>query len=106
MRDVVELHLDPLPEAAVGDVQQSTAVRDQLERGFVALNTDQRTCVVLHLYLGLSLEETADIVGVPRGPSPRSLRKGLVPFGVAQTSFPVATSKAMMNSLSPRNPIV
>ena len=31
------------------------------------LNTDQRACVVLHLYLGMSLEETADIVGVPRG---------------------------------------
>ncbi len=66
-RDVVELHLDPLPEPAVGDSQQSTAIRDQLERGFVALNTDQRACVVLHLYLGMSLEETADIVGVPRG---------------------------------------
>lgn len=66
-RDVVELHLDPLPELAIGDMQQSTAIRDQLERGFVALNTDQRTCVVLHLYLGMSLEETADIVGVPRG---------------------------------------
>jgi RNA polymerase sigma-70 factor, ECF subfamily len=66
-REIVELHLESLPEPAVGDAQQSTVIRDQLERGFVALNTDQRVCVVLHLYLGMTLEETADVVGVPLG---------------------------------------
>jgi RNA polymerase sigma-70 factor (ECF subfamily) len=66
-REIVELHLDPLPEPAIGDAQQATALRDQLERGFLALNTDQRICVVLHLYVGMTLEETADVVGVPLG---------------------------------------
>ncbi len=66
-RQVTEIHLDPGPEPAVADVQASIAVRDQLERGFLRLNTDQRAAVVLHHYLDLSLLETAEILGVPLG---------------------------------------
>src|SRR6185295_10621275 len=45
------------------------------------------------------------MVGVPLGPSPRSLRNAL-PCGVAHTSFPFARSNAITNSRSPRSPIV
>src|ERR1043166_7359015 len=45
------------------------------------------------------------MVGVPLGPSPRSLRNA-VPCGVAQTSFPFVISNAITNSRSPRKPIV
>ena len=41
--------------------------RDQLERGFRRLSIDHRAVVVLHTYLGLSLEEVADTLGVPPG---------------------------------------
>src|SRR5262245_33884926 len=41
--------------------------RDQLERGFRRLSIDHRAVVVLHTYLGLSLEEIADTLGVPAG---------------------------------------
>jgi RNA polymerase sigma-70 factor, ECF subfamily len=41
--------------------------RDQLERGFRRLKTDQRVVVVLHHYLGLTVPEIADTLGVPEG---------------------------------------
>jgi RNA polymerase sigma-70 factor, ECF subfamily len=43
------------------------ADRDQLERGFRRLDADQRTVLVLHYYLGLSLDEAADALGIPPG---------------------------------------
>ena len=43
------------------------ADRDQLERGFRRLDTDQRTVIVLHYYLGFTLDEIADTLGVPPG---------------------------------------
>ena len=41
--------------------------RDQLERGFRRLSIDHRAVVVLHTYMGLSLDEVADTLGVPAG---------------------------------------
>ena len=41
--------------------------RDQLERGFRRLKADQRVVVVLHHYLGLTVPEIADTLGVPEG---------------------------------------
>ena len=41
--------------------------RDQLERGFRRLKPEHRTAVVLHHYLGLSVPEVADAMGVPVG---------------------------------------
>jgi RNA polymerase sigma-70 factor (ECF subfamily) len=41
--------------------------RDQLERGFRRLSIDHRAVVVLHTYLGLSLEEIADTLGARPG---------------------------------------
>ena len=41
--------------------------RDQLESGFRRLSIDHRAVVVLHTYMGLSLDEVADTLGVPAG---------------------------------------
>ena len=49
------------------DDQHLLAVRDQLERGFRRLSTEERSVLVLHYYLDLSLAEAADVIGIPIG---------------------------------------
>jgi RNA polymerase sigma-70 factor, ECF subfamily len=41
--------------------------RDQLERGFRRLSPDHRALLALHHYLGLSLQEIAETLGIPAG---------------------------------------
>ncbi len=54
----------PTPDA---DPALGLADRDELERGFRRLDLDQRTVIVLHYYLGLSLDEAAETLGIPPG---------------------------------------
>lgn len=54
-------------EPSIADAAQLIADRDQLERGFRRLSSDQRAVVVLHHYAGLTLDEIATAVGVPPG---------------------------------------
>jgi RNA polymerase sigma-70 factor, ECF subfamily len=41
--------------------------RDQLERGFDRISPEQRAVLVFHLYLGLTVPEVADHLGIPDG---------------------------------------
>ena len=50
------------PDGAIGVVE-----RDQLERGIRKIPVEQRTVLVFHHYLGLTLSEIADRLGVPIG---------------------------------------
>jgi RNA polymerase sigma-70 factor, ECF subfamily len=61
------LRLLPADEPASPDDLGSIHDRDQLERGFRRLSIDHRAVVVLHHYLDLSVDEVADVVGVPAG---------------------------------------
>jgi RNA polymerase sigma-70 factor (ECF subfamily) len=54
-------------EPATDDAIASMVDRDQLERGFRRLNPQQRAAVVLHHYLGLSVPEIAETLGIPVG---------------------------------------
>jgi RNA polymerase sigma-70 factor, ECF subfamily len=54
-------------EPSVGDSSKALVVRDQLDRGFRRLSPEHRTVIVLRLYLGLSIEEAADSIGIPVG---------------------------------------
>ena len=54
-------------EPSVADASGAIALREQLERGFERLTPDHRAVVVLRLYLGLSIEETAATIGIPAG---------------------------------------
>jgi RNA polymerase sigma-70 factor (ECF subfamily) len=62
----IELEVRPL-EATSPDPAIDLTDRDQLERGFHRLDADQRIVLVLHYYLGLSLDEAADALGIPPG---------------------------------------
>jgi RNA polymerase sigma-70 factor (ECF subfamily) len=65
-RWAIEMDIRPV-EGAIPDPAFDVADRDQLERGFRRLGTDQRVVLVLHHYLGLSLDEAADVLGIPPG---------------------------------------
>ena len=54
-------------EPSVPDEAGALAVREQLDRGFRRLTIDHRAVIVLRLYLGLSLDETASTLGIPVG---------------------------------------
>jgi RNA polymerase sigma-70 factor (ECF subfamily) len=67
-RAVTEMQLMPMHDLRSGDDdQRQLAVRDQLERGFRRLSTEERSVLVLHYYLDLPLAEAAEIMGIPLG---------------------------------------
>jgi len=69
-RGSLEVHVDelPMPEAPeASGMDFDLADRDQLERGFRRLDVDQRTVLVMHYYLGFSLDAAAEVLGVPPG---------------------------------------
>ena len=61
-------HLDiARVEPSGGDASGDAADRDQLERGFRRLRPEQRAAMVLRYYVGYSVEETAELLGIPVG---------------------------------------
>jgi RNA polymerase sigma-70 factor (ECF subfamily) len=61
------IQLTPEIEGQAVDDERRVAIRDQLDRGFRRLPTEQRTVVVLRHYLGLSIAETAAAMAIPIG---------------------------------------
>jgi RNA polymerase sigma-70 factor (ECF subfamily) len=57
----------PLDGPAAPDEMAAVVLRDQLDRGFRRLPTEQRAIFVFHHYLGLTLPEVAEELGVPLG---------------------------------------
>jgi RNA polymerase sigma-70 factor, ECF subfamily len=66
-RWVARVRLIPNDTSSVPDTAISVADRDELERGFRRLSPEQRAVVVLHHYLGYSLTEIAENLGIPVG---------------------------------------
>lgn len=54
-------------EPAIPDQARTIADHDQLDRGLRRLKPDQRAAVALHFYVGLTVPEVADALGVPLG---------------------------------------
>lgn len=53
--------------AAGRDGIADVALRDELDRAFRQLSPEHRAVVVLHHYVGLSLGEIAEVMGIPYG---------------------------------------
>jgi RNA polymerase sigma-70 factor (ECF subfamily) len=60
---VVVLRVEPRQADGTAELED----RDQLARVFDRLSIEHRTIVVLHHYLGFTLEEAAEAIGIPRG---------------------------------------
>ena len=66
-REVVEIHMTAPDLRWDRDAQGQTAVRDQLERGFRLLTTEQRAVLVVHHYVGLPDAEAAVVLDIAVG---------------------------------------
>lgn len=63
-RRVIELELTPLDDRAVADMSALIADRDLLDQAMARLDPDARAAIVLRFYLGLSVAQVANGLGV------------------------------------------
>jgi len=73
----VEVSLLPIDSPAVPDTQTTSAIADEIERGFRRLTIEQRSVLVLIYYLDLSLADAAATLGVPVGTLKSRLNRSL-----------------------------
>lgn len=57
--------------------------RDQLERGFKRLSVDHRAVVVMHYYLDLTIEDTAQALGISAGTAKSRLNRAMAKLRLA-----------------------
>ena len=67
VRDLTNVHSIDSIEPSRPDDSLAIADRDELERAFLMLTEEQRAVVVLRHYVGLSVAESAQALGVPFG---------------------------------------
>jgi RNA polymerase sigma-70 factor (sigma-E family) len=68
---------DAMPDTAVSDASGVTAERMRLRSALAAVPAGQRAAVILRHYLGLSLEDTAGILGCTVGTAKSQASRGL-----------------------------
>jgi len=73
--EVREVELSSPIDHTSADANIGFADREALERGFRALTADERTLLVLHYYLGYSISEVAETLGVPTGTAKSRLHR-------------------------------
>jgi RNA polymerase sigma-70 factor (ECF subfamily) len=76
-RRPIEVELTPIAPSAIGDETGQVADRDQLERGFRRLRTEQRAVLVLHYYVGMSVPALAEALEIPLGTAQSRLGRAL-----------------------------
>jgi RNA polymerase sigma factor (sigma-70 family) len=74
-RRSIEVELPEIHPLSVPDSQSAIADRDLIERGVRHLDSDQRTVIVLHYYLGLPLPDAASAMGIPLGTAKSRLHR-------------------------------
>lgn len=57
--------------------------RDQLEQGFRRLSVDHRAVVVMHYYLDLTIEDTAEALGISAGTAKSRLNRAMAQMRLA-----------------------
>jgi RNA polymerase sigma factor (sigma-70 family) len=73
----LEVELRPTDDMPEPDIDDTVALRDELDRGFRRLGPDQRAVLALHYYVGLPLPEAAAALGLPLGTAKSRLARAL-----------------------------
>jgi RNA polymerase sigma-70 factor (ECF subfamily) len=76
-RRVVEVELMPIHDPMIPDESARIADREQMARAIERLEPEQRAVIVLHYYLGLSLQDAAATLGIPIGTAKSRLHRSL-----------------------------
>ena len=76
-RRPMEVELTPLLPPSIADETGTVIDRDQLERAFRQLDPAQRAVLVLHYYVGMSVPQVAETLGVPLGTAQSRLARAL-----------------------------
>jgi RNA polymerase sigma-70 factor (ECF subfamily) len=85
-RRIVEVELTPLDGPTVSDSAALVADRDLLDRALAGLEPDARALVVMHYYLGMSVPEAADSLGIRLGTAKSRLSRSLALMRVTATA--------------------
>jgi RNA polymerase sigma-70 factor (ECF subfamily) len=91
-RRVIEVELTPIDDTPIADSSALLADRDQLDRALGRLDPEQRAIIVLRFYLGLTLPEAADALGIPLGTAKSRLHRSLMAMRIAIDPGDGATS--------------
>ena len=81
-RRIVEVELTPLDGPTVSDAASLVADRDLLDRALAGLEPDARALIVMHYFLGMSVPDSADSLGIPLGTAKSRLHRSLAAMRV------------------------
>lgn len=85
-RWVADIDIEPRQEPTAQDAFGSVNDRDQLSRGFGQLSMDHRAVLVLRYLLDMTLEQTAEALGIPEGTAHSRAKRALEALrGVLET---------------------
>jgi RNA polymerase sigma-70 factor (ECF subfamily) len=76
-RHRVDVELTDIHAPSIDGVESTIADRDQIERGFIRLEPEQRAVIVLHHFLGLPMPMVAATLGIPLGTAKSRLHYAL-----------------------------
>jgi RNA polymerase sigma factor (sigma-70 family) len=76
-RRVIEVELQPFDGPTIGDASAHIADRDLLDRALRSLEPVARSAIVMHYYLGMSVPDVAEALGIPLGTAKSRLSRSL-----------------------------
>jgi len=76
-RRIIEVELTPFDGPFVGDIATLVADQDLIDRSLGGLEPAARALVVMHYYLGMSVPDAADALGIPLGTAKSRLHRSL-----------------------------
>jgi RNA polymerase sigma-70 factor, ECF subfamily len=84
-RRPVEVEVDDLDIAPAEDFASVIADRDRLDRALRRLEPQARALVVLHYFLGVTVPDAAEAIGIPVGTAKSRLHRALAAMRVTMT---------------------